>query len=317
MKIGIRFLIALGICLFTGCGFFNQKLPSGRVPEPTSHDHFVKIGDVNFHYTEYPGNGPKVVLQHGFAASTYTWEEVATILNRQGCHVYALDLKGFGWSDKPLDSQYDAVSLMEEANQWMAALGLTQTIYVGNSLGGAIAVLMSQKYPQRIHKMVLIDAGGYPMKLPLVIKLARLPLANAGVKIIFGQWFVRKTLKDVMFDDTKVTDERVEAYYQRMCTANALAAQIKTARAVDFSAPNPILEATRGNTTDTLILWGAADQWIPLSVGYRFREDLSRSILHIIPECGHIPQEEQPEVTARLILDFIDGRPVADAGIEK
>lgn len=316
MKLSIYFLlIASGICMLTGCGFFNRKLPSGQVPAPTGYDHFVEIGGVKYHYTEYPGSGPQVVLQHGFASSTYTWEQVATILNRREYHVYALDLKGFGWSDKPLDRPYDAVSLMENANQWMEALGLSQTIYVGNSLGGAIAVLMSHKHPQRIQKMVLIDAGGYPMKRPMVIRLARLPLADWGVKAIFGPWFVRKNLEEVMYDDAKVTAERVKAYYDRMCTRNALAAQIRVARAVDFGEPNPIIAAARDNPTETLIIWGREDRWIPLEIGHRFRKDMRRAVLHIIPECGHIPQEEKPEVTARLILDFIEGRPIEDMGV--
>lgn len=122
-------------------------------------------------------------------------------------------------------------------------------------------------------------------------------------------------MKEVMFGKAKVTDERVNAYFQRMSTENALTAQIKVARSVNFNEPNPIIEAAKGNPTETLILWGREDRWIPLKVGYQFRLDMSRSILHIIPECGHIPQEEKPELTARLILDFIGGRPVKDANV--
>lgn len=314
MHCRLCFPVIVWICCAIGCGFFNQKLPSGQVPEPTPYDHYVKIGAVNYHYTEYPGSGPRVVMQHGFASSTYTWENVATLLNQRGYHVYALDLKGFGWSDKPLDAPYDAVSLMEDVNQWMESLGLCQTIFVGNSLGGAIAVLMSAKYPQRIEKMVLIGAGGYPIKKPMVIKLAQLPLSDMGVKVIFGPWFVRSNLKGVMYDDTKITEERVMAYYKRMCTQNALAAQIKTARAVDFDDPNPIMAAAKNNPTPALIIWGENDQWIPLDVGYRFRADMPNALLHVIPQCGHIPQEEKPETTAQLILDYVEGRPIEDAG---
>jgi pimeloyl-ACP methyl ester carboxylesterase len=314
MKTLLYFFLAAGIFCATGCGLFNQKLSSGQVPEPKAQDHFINVKGVDYHYTEYPGEGPNVVMQHGFASSTYTWEQVAQILNAKGYHVWALDLKGFGWSGKPLEAQYDAVSLMEDVNDWMQAVGLSQTIYVGNSLGGAIAVLLSQKHPQRVAKMVLIDAGGYPMEEPTVITLAKLPLSTFGVKIIFGPWFVRKNLKEVMFDDAKVTDERVMAYYERMCTENALATMIKIARAVDFSETSQIVASAKGNTTPTLILWGKEDQWIPLEIGHRFRADMLNATLSIIPECGHIPQEEKPEVTAQLILDFMEGRAIEDAG---
>ena len=102
MKIGLR--LVLLFCLFgtAGCGLFNQKIPAGRVPDPAPTDHFIRIKGVDYHYNEYPGDGENIVLQHGFAASTYTWTDVAEILNKHGYHVWALDLKGFGWSDKPV-----------------------------------------------------------------------------------------------------------------------------------------------------------------------------------------------------------------------
>jgi pimeloyl-ACP methyl ester carboxylesterase len=299
-----------------GCGLFNPTLPPGKVkvPAPQGHDKFITLNDIRYHYTEYPGDGKPVVLLHGFASSTYTWEAMAPILNGKGYHVWALDMKGFGWSDKPLDAPYDAVALMEDVLRWMEALDLSRTVFVGNSLGGAIAVLLSERYPQRIDKLVLIDAGGYPVKPPAVIKMAHWPLAAWGAKIIFGPWMVRSNLKQVMHDPDKVTEEKVAAYYDRMCTKNALATQIKTARSVDFSENNPVAAAAKGNTTDTLIIWGETDQWIPLEIGYRFKNEMHNAALHVIAECGHIPQEEKPEETARLILDFIQDRPMDGTG---
>ncbi len=310
------FLMLLFLLMLCSCGFFSKTLPSGQIPDPAGYDHFTEIEGVRFHYTEYPGSGPDVVMQHGFSSSTYTWNKVAETLNRHGYHVWALDLKGFGWSDKPLDAQYDALSLMQDVNKWMAAVGLSKCIFVGNSLGGAIAVLLSDAYPERIEKMVLIDAGGYPIKRPMVIKLARLPLADWGVKVIFSSWFIRHNLKEVMYDDDKITEEQVNAYYDRMRTQNALAAQIRVARSIDFDEPNPIISAARDNPVPALIIWGEEDKWIPLEIGYHFRRDMANAVLYILPGCGHIPQEELPEQTAQLILDFIEGRPIEDAGIE-
>jgi pimeloyl-ACP methyl ester carboxylesterase len=307
-------LLVLWLGCFTGCGLFNPNLPSGTVPQPKGHDKFITVQNIRYHYIEYPGSGQPVVLLHGFASSTYTWEAVAPILNGQGYHVYALDMKGFGWSDKPVDSRYDVVSLMEDVNHWMEALDLSGTVFVGNSLGGAIAVLLSGQYPQRIDKLVLINAGGYPMEPPAVIKMAHWPMAGLWAKMFFGRWMVKRNLKETLYDPDKVTRQRIDAYYDRMCTKNALATQIKTARAIDFRKDNPVAAAARGNTTETLIIWGEEDQWIPLEIGYRFRKEMLITTLHVIPECGHIPQEEKPGETARLILDFIKGRQIDDAG---
>ncbi len=314
MKRLFELIFLLWSVSLAACGLFNPKLPSGQMPAPTSHDHFVTVNGLNLHYTEYPGEGDHVVLQHGFGASTYTWEALAKILNQRGYHVWALDLKGFGWSDKPLESDYDAVALMEDVNNWMAAIGVSDAVFVGNSLGGAIAVLLSKKYPQRVEKMVLIDAGGYPMEKPTVIKLAQLPLSNFFAQLIFGPWMIRQNLNEVFYDKEKVTKEKVQEYYLRTCTQNGLAALIKTARSIDFDKDNPIAEAAQKNPTPTLIIWGREDQWIPLDVGRQFKKDMSNATMTIIEACGHIPQEEKPQETARLILEFVEGRSVEDTG---
>jgi pimeloyl-ACP methyl ester carboxylesterase len=313
MKSAVRILIALCLLSVSGCGLFVTKIPAGKIPDATPKDRSITVKGVNYHYIEYPGPGKTVILLHGFAASTYTWEKVAPILAREGFHVYALDLKGFGWSDKPLDSRYDVGAFTEDVDDWMNQLNLKNTVFVGNSMGGAIATLLSSLHPEKVDKMVLIDAGGYPMPLPTVIKLEQLPLAAFFGNLYLSRWIVRHNLKQVMFDKKKVTDDVVEAYYTRLCTVNAIDVQVKTARSIDFSREDFIETAIRKNGTKTLIIWGRDDEWIPLkTVGYRFRNDLVNSTISIIPECGHIPQEEHPEKTAALILDFINDRPITD-----
>jgi pimeloyl-ACP methyl ester carboxylesterase len=290
----------------TGCGLIVKTIPSGEIPGSHVYDHFVDLGGVRYHYTEYPADGPDIVLVHGFASSTYTWEAVVPYLHERGYHVFALDMKGFGWSDKPDDAFYDPVSLMEEVDAWMEALGLTQVVFAGNSLGGAVAVLMALEHPARISKLVLIDAAGYPMQRPMVIRLAHLPLAGGVMKLFFGPWLVRWNLKEVFSDDVCVTDEKVKAYYDRLRTENALDAQIAVARSLKLDQLEQYIERIPDITTDTLIIWGKDDRWIPLDIGRRFKNDIAGSTLTVIPECGHMPQEEQPERTAQLIIDFIE-----------
>ncbi len=298
----------LGRTSLTACGMFTAGPSSAQMPKPTVYDHFVNLNGINFHYTQYPGEKEPVVLLHGFGASTYTWEIVAKLLNRRGYDVWALDLKGFGWSEKPLEADYDTQTLMEDVNHWMAQMGLSDTIFVGNSLGGAIAVLLSQKYPQRIKKMVLIDAAGYPIKKPVVFRLAQLPFATFFAGLIFGPWMIRQNLIEVFYNKEKVTKEKVHEYYLRTNAPNGLAALIKTARSINFDKNNPIAAAARDNPTPTLIIWGRQDRWIPLKVGYQFKNDMSNATLTIIERCGHIPQEEKPHDTARLIQEFIEPR---------
>lgn len=308
--------IMLGFCLIvlSGCGLFVRHLPSGELPVPTpqAQDHFIKIKDVTYHYTEYPADGADVLMVHGFGSSTYTWEKVAPTLQKSGYHVWAVDMKGFGWSDKPRNGKYDAYSLMEEVNTWMEAVGLKQVVFVGNSLGGAVAVLMDLKHPDKIERMVLVDAGGYPQQKPLVIRLGGLPGAVGAFKLFFGRWMVSWNLKEVFFHGKWVTPEAIDAYYDRMRTKGGLDAQAAVIKALDFDAFAADIKRIPEIKTPTLILWGQDDYWIPLANGKLFRRDLKNSVLAIVPECGHVMQEEYPDLTARLILEFLSGTLKAD-----
>ncbi len=306
MKHRARPALAFLICLLlAGCGPFVERIPPGEILHPTDRDRFIEVDGVNFHYTEYPGPGEVVFLLHGFASSTYTWEHVAPRLQADGFHVYALDMKGFGWSDKPRGADYSPFALAEEVNAWMDAVGLRDVVFVGNSLGGALAVVSSILYPDKVSRMVLVNAGGYPMKLPGIVRAARTPGAAFFTKLFFGRWMVTWNLREVYHDSDRVTPEQIQAYYDRLRTKNALDAMIAVARAIDFAQFGDYVERAKSLEVPALIIWGDNDRWIPLEIGQRFHRDLADSRLVVIPDCGHVPQEEYPEETARLIGDFI------------
>ena len=308
MTTGCCFLALFLVAFLQGCGLFLTTIPKGEILGKAPEDKFIMIDDVNYHYMEYPGPGRDIFLLHGFASSTYTWEKVIPYLTGKGYHVWALDMKGFGWSDKPEDAKYDTVTLMQEVNKWMDVVGLKDVVFVGNSLGGAIAVLMALEHPDKTDLLVLIDSAGYPIDKPFVIKMAKIPLAGEITKLFFGRWVVERTLKEVMFNDDKVTEEQIDAYFKRMSTENALDAQVALARSIDFEAMSIYTKRIPEIKNRTLIIWGENDEWIPLESGHNFSKDLSNSTLVILPECGHIPQEEKPEQTAQIMIDFIESR---------
>jgi len=297
--------IALAV---SGCGLFVKTIPKGEILGKIPEDKYIMIDDVNYHYLEYPGTGRDIFLLHGFASSAYTWEKVIPYLTGQGYHVWAVDMKGFGWSDKPEDAKYDTVTLMQEVNKWMDVMGLKNVVFVGNSLGGAIAVLMALEHPEKTDQLVLIDSAGYPIEKPFVIRMAKMPLAGEITKLFFGRWAIERTLKEVMFNDDKVTEKQIDSYFRRMSTENALDAQVALARSFDIEALSTYTKRIPDIKNRTLIIWGENDEWIPIESGHKFRKDIPNSTLVILPECGHIPQEEKPEQTAKLIIDFIEQR---------
>lgn len=303
------FLTALTALPFlAGCGLFISHLPSGKVPQPAPHHHFIDIDGDRWHYESYPGTGETVVLLHGFASSTYTWKDIVPALQTAGHRVLALDMKGFGWSDKPAGADYSPKALMEGVNAWMDRLDLENVVFVGNSLGGALALMLTMDHPGRIGRLVLIDAAGYPIDKPFIIRVAALPVMRDVAGMFFSRWMVRHLLEEVFYDAGRVTPDRVDAYYDRMRTQGALQAQMALSETLSDQSGAAYVARIPDIGIPTLIIWGAADPWIPLANGERFHREIAGSQLLIIPRCGHVPQEEVPDVTADAITAFIDGR---------
>ena len=335
-----RILQLLILCFFTmttvSCGLFIKELPNGEVPQPGFHDHFVEINGVKYHYTEYPGSGQNVFLLHGFASSTYSWEKIAPILQAEGCHVWALDMKGFGWSDKPEDGDYSPQQLLEEVNGWMDEVGLSKVVFVGNSLGAPSGIwrhrleygaggFPGHRHPDKVEKLVLmrtrnalyaltavgksvstiIDAAGFMHEAPFAVRLAGLPGASTIAGLFFGRWMIRETIDQVYFDPSLITQAQIDAYYNRMRTRNALYALTAVGKSVSTITSEQYASRIPEIHVDTLIIWGREDAWIPVEDGFQFKKAISKSTLEVIPWCGHIPQEEKPEETARLILEFL------------
>jgi pimeloyl-ACP methyl ester carboxylesterase len=308
------YLIACALLCLTvaGCGLFVDVIPEGQMIGQTARDHFTTIDSIRYHYTEYPAPGRDVLLIHGFASSTYTWEKVAPSLQQLGYHVWALDMKGFGWSDKPRGAAYDPVTLTEEVCKWMDAMGLKDAVIAGNSLGGGVAWLMALMHPDKVHSLILVDAAAYPIEMPSVMKMSALPLSAGVSKLFFSRGIVRWSLQEVYYHRDLITNAQVEAYYDRLRTKNALNAQIAVVRALNYKTFEPYIRRIPEIKKRTLIIWGENDRWVPLHVGQRLNKELPDSTLVVIPSCGHIPQEEHPDVTAKHMAEFIATPPTGN-----
>jgi pimeloyl-ACP methyl ester carboxylesterase len=298
-------LLVVSGLLAAGCGLLTERLPEGVVLDRTVQDRVALLDGVKHHYREWPGPGPDVFLQHGFGSSTYTWEWLAPRLNAAGYHVWALDLPGFGWSDKPEGFSYHPRNLLAAMHRFLDDKGLHNLIVVGHSLGGGLAWMTAVERPDLVDRLVLIDAAGYLGSVPSVIHLASWPLADEEMEAVFGRWAVRWVLGDVYQRDELLTDDRVDAYYDRLRTRGMLHAQAELSRSLLDGSLDTMSRRIREVRQPTLILWGTHDAWLPLEQGRRFAGDIRGSRLHELDCCGHMPQEESPDEVARLILDFL------------
>jgi pimeloyl-ACP methyl ester carboxylesterase len=257
------------------------------------------------------GKGAPLLLIHGFGASTYTWRFVAPELARTH-RVIAVDLKGFGQSDKPFDERYSVFDQAELLAQLIVEKDLRDLTLVGHSFGGGIALLLAleanQRLEGRIARLVLLDSIAYPQNIPVFFRMLDMPLVSQlGVRMVPPSVQTRVALKIAYLDDSKIDPDEVEIYAAPLKTAAGKHAIIHSARQI---MPKDLAEISQRYGTiemPTLILWCDHDRIVPLEVGLKLRRSLRNSTLRLIEDCGHMPQEEQPASTLALIKGFIGG----------
>ena len=248
------------------------------------------------------GNGTPVVFIHGFGASIYGWRYQLPPAVTAGYRVVAFDNRGFGFSDKPAHGYTNAayahlvVSLLD-------SLGIASAVLVGHSMGGAIAAEVALTYPDRVRGVVLIDAAGYGVRWPGVLKLARWPQVGAVVTRFRARWITGRILRSTFADPSKVTEADVDQYYAPVpdpAYGRALRGVLREFRFDSLGGGR-----LGGVLAPTLILWGDADRWIPLRDGTRFARELPRSEFVVVAHTGHDAAEESPEQVNRQLLGFL------------
>ena len=262
-------------------------------------------------FVEEKGDGSPLLLIHGFGASTFTWREIAPALARQH-RVIAVDLKGFGQSDKPFDERYSVFDQAELLKQLIIDKDLRDLTLIGHSFGGGVALVLAlDEDPQlkgRIKKLVLLDTIAYPQDIPVAFKMLDMPVvSHVGVRMLPPAVQARLALRIAYLDNSKIDDDEVEMYAAPLRTAAGKHAIIHSARQIMPEDLEEISKRYASIELPTLIAWCDYDRVVPLDVGLKLRRTLPNATLEIIDSCGHMPHEEQPEATLELIEDFLDG----------
>ncbi len=263
---------------------------------------FANIGGVRLHYQE-KGEGIPLVLIHGYASSTYSWKDVFEPLAKK-YRVIAVDLKGFGFSEKP-DGDYSRRAQGEMVAGLLEQLKIEKAWLAGNSMGGEIVLNIALQHPEKVLGLILIDSAG--VKIPGRVSLApwyvQTPIVGRVLSALAltSNKLVRQGLEKSFYDDSKIADERVNYYYQPLKTR---AGQLAALRARTQFALSPIEDKLNQINLPTLIIWGAEDEIIPLEAGQKMNSEIKNSKLVVIEKCGHLPQEEMPERIVNDVTQF-------------
>jgi pimeloyl-ACP methyl ester carboxylesterase len=275
-----------------------------------THGHFKPAQsfrysrDVAINY-ESEGTGARSVLfLHGFAASIRNWDDIRAALPWHRRYFF-LDLKGFGFSSKPHDSDYGLHEQAAIVKAFIADQNLGPLTLVGHSYGGGIALLTCLAGCTAIDSLILIDSGGYSQRLPAFMEPLRAPLLGPILSLIPQRWQVHYSLRRSFSRTEAITEALVDryAFFYGLPGARESFRQA----ALQVIPPDHESIERRFSSIDlpTLIIWGRQDQVIPVEFGRRLATEIRDSRLIIHDPCGHVPQEEEPGSTAREITSFL------------
>jgi pimeloyl-ACP methyl ester carboxylesterase len=309
MRIFSRFLIGvvLLLVLTIGTAFILSWAPDRSVEELSARwapppSEFVRIGGMRVHLRdEGPRDGATpVVLLHGTSASLHTWDGWAETLRAER-RVIRFDLPGFGLTGPTPDRVYRIERYVETVVALLDRLGVRRAIIAGNSFGGQVAWQTALAHPQRVERLILVDAAGYPMapqEVPIGFRIAQTPWLAPLMRVVLPRGFIESSVRNVYGDPSKVTAELVDRYYElTLRTGNREALRERFAQA----QAGPGAERIRELTLPTLILWGGQDRLIPPADGERFARDIAGSELVLFDDLGHVPHEEDPARTLAAV----------------
>ncbi|MBP6002463.1 MAG: alpha/beta hydrolase [Pyrinomonadaceae bacterium] len=277
----------------------------------SDHSHFVNVDDTRVHYQEFgDASKPPIILIHGYTASVYVWKTAAPMLADAGFHVIAVDLIGFGFSEKPSWFEYSIQAQARMVSRFINRLGIGKATIVGSSYGGAVALNLTLDYPEMVEKLVLVDAvcNDEPKDYP-ILKLASLRGVGEVVTpfLIDSKAFLRMRMRGTLAKPNHymITDDRIESIRRPLFAADGHHAVLATSR--NWHANRLEQDANLINQP-TLIIWGDSDTVIPIKNGYKLHEEILNSRFVILKDCGHVPQEEKSELFTELVTEFCHDR---------
>ena len=254
------------------------------------------------------GNGPALVLIHGFLASHREFDDVIDPL-AQRFHVIAPDLPGFGESEKPNPTRYayGIETFAEAIADLIAAFGVGRAAVIGHALGGAVALTLAANHAELVQRLVVVDPLCYPFPLRLRSRLALMPVIGGIVfKQLYGRALFRSHFRDDVFSPGfEIPLERIDEHYAFFNTPAARESAHAVMRAMLDT--RPVVARLTRITAPTLVVWGCADRIYPAAMASRLVREIAGANLEIM-DCGHSPHEERPRELVALVTQFLEGR---------
>ena len=269
------------------------------------HSKFTEIDGMQVHYRD-EGKGFPIVLVHGTASSLHTWDDWTKSLTKN-YRIIRMDLPAFGITGPNANADYSVKSYTNFLYQFLTKLKVDKFHLAGNSLGGNIAWNYAAEYPNKVEKLILVDASGLPTNKPqpAIFKMAKTPVLNSLFLYITPKFFIKKNMSEVYANESKITDELVTRYHKMALRVGNRQAFIDRAK-TDFKLGEKAnYDKLKSIKTPTLLIWGAKDNWIPLNNVKRMDSIMQNSKLVVLENSGHVPMEENPAESLEILKTFL------------
>jgi pimeloyl-ACP methyl ester carboxylesterase len=250
------------------------------------------------------GAGRPVILLHGLGASSFSWRAVTEPLAGR-FRVIAPDFPGFGRSGAPERFDYSMAGFSRWLLAFMDDLGIAQAELVGNSMGGVVALMTAMDQPLRVGRLALLGTPTYLSDRPMLIWPMRWPVIGRLYERLLGPSVIRAIARTAYKDPSLVTAEVVEEYSLSLRRPEGRRAAARFLR----NAVPPDAHARLARYCDIaheiLVICGDSDGVVGLSSARRFCAEAPRARLLELADCGHVAQEEKPQLVAQALLEFL------------
>ncbi len=299
---------SLTVAFFSYWGYALQKINLFAAADFKSMQEgqdFIRLRGADIHYIQKGSGDRTIILVHGLGGGAFTFRNNINALADRGYKVYAIDLKGFGLSEKVIGSDYSHSEQAKILLDFMEQKGIDKATVAGHSMGGRVALIAYDMKPQNFESIILIDSAGLENNSPAFYNAL---ITQPIVDILYYNIFVReknfrKFLSSAFYNSDFVSPEVTDLYLEsfKIKDSNkAFLSILKSNSSYDIEA------ALKKVNIPVLVLWGRQDGWISLESAYRFNSLISGSELAVIDSAGHVSMEEQPEAVNDKILEFLD-----------
>ena len=274
----------------------------------------IPVGPGSIHVERYGHGGAPIVLLHGFGTSSFVWRDVAPEIALANRTAFAIDLFGYGESDRPFDADFGIASQAELVDRALTALRLPKATVVGLDLGGAVALRLAASRPERVERLFLVNPIALD-EIPagdvtaLQRNTARFAL-RASRGILGAAPMLGEVLRRSVADESHMPDKLVARYLAPYVGAEGLNHLLLLARSID---DEDMEDAELGSLPQpAMIIWGEKDPWVDAGFPQKLADTLPGSRLVRLPGVGRLVPEEAPEELVSLLLEYIGAAALQD-----